>query len=365
LKKQTMNTAFCKPLPAILLGLILSLPSLAPTPAAAQDNPHTLERPPMQGEDAPEEKTGAGKVTGKIIGAPEGTDLSTLQVVLLRHRLDAEGKPRSSQVKKVNAGPDGSFSFDSIYVDSQSIYQLGTRLRDQGVGSETFTFPDGEQAVVLNIHFPKLVTDSTGVMIDEALIAVDARKAGAMITEVVHLNNPTDNQIDARKTPFTFSLPTGAEHVNMLSMGMVNGENEQVGDKLLLYGQLKPGRSTIAYRYTRKASLGTFSLAKTYPFETKVVNVLSPQGSIRLGGERMHPQEPRMLENVQYDTWSTRELAQGEMLNLEISGLPAQQELFVIPVAGFLALMAAVVVLYGRRLNKDPEQEEPAAPPAT
>ncbi|MDH4249145.1 MAG: hypothetical protein OEW39_15175 [Deltaproteobacteria bacterium] len=325
---------------ALMLGLALALPghtAYAQTPA----------QQPTAGA-TPSAKDVRGRVTGRILNAPAGTDLTGTRVVLLRLFLDAEGRPQTQPVTMYETKADGEYTFPDIVVEAKSIYQIGVRYQERLVGSETFAFPAGEREVTMNLHIPQLTTDATGVSIEEALIAVEPARGGVWVTEVIHFQNAGRNVVDRSKNPLTLELPSGAEKLEMLRLDTLEGSHELVGLKLLIFGNLPPGRFTLAYRYNRGVSLGSFTLTKGYPFSTQMLTVLVPEKALHVSHARLNPHEQQEIQGTRFDAWVARELVTGDRLDISISGIPVVQALYLFPAGGFLLLMSGVVLWFLR-----------------
>ena len=299
---------------------------------------------------SPEQKT--GMVRGSILGAPEGTDFKGVQVVLLRYQLDETGKPKSQQVGMVPAGPAGEYQFDQVEILSMSVYQLGTRFQGQMLGSDTFTFPGEGNEVLMNLQIPRLSSDDSGVKLDEAIFFMEPRRGQLWITEVLHLINPTKNMIEGVQRPLEVMLPKGVSDLEMLRE-VQGGEHKRVGRKLLLYGNLAPGRNVVAFRYTVSAALGTLSLEKTYPYATGILTLLSPEGSLVVNGNLINPQEQKTIQNVRYDAWLAKDIEPEARLDISISGIPPRQYYLLYLLIGFVAAMIGVLFWFHRKRLAD------------
>ena len=290
-----------------------------------------------------------GKVVGSIIGAKPSESVKGAKVVLIRFMLDAEGKPKGNPIQTQEADGNGAFEFSNVPVDPHSLYQLGTRLGGALVPSETFTFPAGQRIVRLNLRVPELVADSSSMRIAEALVALEPQVGGAWVTEVVHLENPTRNLIEGEKSPLQLAIPSGAGPVEMLRMDQAGGSHSREGNTLLVRGNLRPGRTTVAFRYRLAARLGSLSLEKSYPYAVEQMVVLAPTGSVKLSSDRLDARPPHKIEGLTYDAWSGPNIAANRPVELRVSSIPIRQELLLIPSGGLLLALGAVVFWYLRK----------------
>lgn len=324
--------AACALLPGACALLLAGLLMLAAPPARAQST---------------------ARIVGKITGAPL-KDVAGAKVVLVRFKLDAQGVPQGVPVQTQAADAQGAYEFKQVPVDLQAVYKLGAAVAHQVVSSDPFTFPEGKRLVQLDLHVPGLVSDPAGLHFKQALIALEPQVGAVWVTEVLHVGNPTANVIDVANAPLELNLPEGASHLEMMREDQEGAEHTLLGAKLLVYGRV-PGNSTIAFRYRVGAALGTLRAEMRYPYPVDELLVLAPQGSVRLASEQLSPGQPRQLEGTSYDSWSGRQLQAQHAVVLRAQGIPLRQELFLIPLLGFFAVMAGVVVWFVRgRMRREP-----------
>jgi hypothetical protein len=291
-----------------------------------------------------------GRVTGAIEGAPEGVKLEGTRVVLVQFKLDDKGVPKGEPIQTQTTGADGKYAFADVPIEPRTVYQVGASVGGQMAGSQPFTFPAGEREVLLNLRYPHLVTDASVVRIDEGLVAVEPRRGSVWITEVLHLTNPGQDVVEGVQRPLELELPSGAENLEVIREIQERNGHERLGDKLLVYGNLEPGRTTIAYRYRLPVWLGTVELRKRFPHAVGAFTVLTPEeGRLRLHGQGFTAQDPQTIENGRFSAWAMRDVAAGQAITVRLSGVPVRQEVYLIPTAGFAVLMVGVVVWFLRR----------------
>lgn len=304
-----------------------------------------------------QEEFPTGRITGSIEGADEGADFSGTKVVLMQFKVNEKGVPNSDPVQVQEATAEGSYTFEDVPVDPDAVYQIGARFNGRMMGSDPFTFPDGKREVRLDLRLPQLTSDASGVRIAEALLAVEPKRGAVWLTEVLHIDNPTGNVIEGVRSPLELRLPAGAERVEVLRQDLEEADHKRAGAKLLLYGNLSPGRSTLAFRYLLSVPLGTVSLEKAYPYPVRTITVLVPEGNLTMLSDRFNPRDPQDIQGMRYDAWVTNDVAATQPIEVRMSGVPSQQEYFLIPIAGFLVLMAGVVVFFLRRAKRGDDAE--------
>jgi hypothetical protein len=303
-----------------------------------------LASAPAHGQVAP-----TGTVSGRILGLKQGESVRGAKVVLVRFTLDANGQPKGAPVQMKDADANGSYVFENVPVDAHSVYQLGTRIDGNLIPSESFTFPDDHRTITLNLRVPEIVTDSTSVRIVQALIALEPQVGAVWVTDVVHLENPTKDVIEGVQTPLELSVPSDAQNVEVIHQDQQQGTHQQVGDKLLIFGNLQPGVTTIAVRYRMPVQLGNLTLAKIYPRPVAEMVVLAPAGLLKVSSDRLDARQRQTIEGQSYDVWGGANLAPQGVVRISASGVPMQQAWLLVPFGLFLVIMAAVVFWYVRK----------------
>jgi hypothetical protein len=307
-----------------------------------------------------------GSVEGQLLGHAEaGTP-----VVLLQYRLDAAGNPEGGPIARTETREDGAYLFTGVPIDPRTVYRLGTRIGGRLIASDPFTFPRSETRVVFNLRVPEVSTEPGALRGRELLWVAEPRAGQVWVTEVLHLENPTADQIDLGRAPLELPLPRDAQELEMLHFDLAEGTQERLGAKLLVSGRVPPGITRIAFRYLQPAPLGRVSWARSYAFPIDALRVLSPSDSVRIEGDRLAPAPPETYEDVTYMVWTREAIAPGEPLAARLSGIPISQWVLLPPVAGFAFLMAGIVLWFlWRRIGRGdgggapgPVQEAPRAP---
>jgi hypothetical protein len=301
------------------------------------------------GRDAAPAAVAMGSITGRIEGAPEGTALAGTRVVLVQFRLDEQGVPQGEPIQAQPADAEGRYAFADVPIQARSVYQIGASVAGRTVSSRPFTFPPDQREVLLNLRVPHLVRDAGAVRIDEGLIAVEPRRGAVWVTEVLHLDNASPDVVEGVERPLLLGIPPQAEALELLRGIRATDTHERLGGTLLVYGNLPPGRTTVAFRYRLPVWLGEVALDKRYPHPVGTLSVLSPQGNLRLAGSHFAPQEAQEIEGTRYDAWGLLDLDAGEAVRVRLRGVPVRQEVYLIPLGGFFVVMASVLLWFLRR----------------
>lgn len=315
-------------LPALLLGALALLILPVPLPAWGQ---------------APD----TGRVNGRILGAEPGQDLSDAKVVLIRFLLDAKGTPQGETVATQSLSPEGVFAFSEVKVEKGAVYQVGAKMGDRVAGSKLFAFPEGKREVMLDIHWQEPGVGTAGVKIQEGLVAVEPQTGAVWVTEVVHLINPAGVAIKS-KVPLELTIPRAAERLEMMRGIETGGKHEQLGSRLLVYGTLPPGRTTVAFRYRLAAPLGSVALEKRYPHPVGVLSVLTPKEALTFQGEGFTSRKSQRIDGKPFDVWAMEGIEAGATVRVRLGGVPMRKEWYLAALGFFLLLSGGVVIWFIR-----------------
>jgi len=293
-----------------------------------------------------------GTVRGNILGLGEPLPAET-PVVLLRFTLGEDGKPSGGPIARQMANADGSYEFRDVPLSNQAVYRLGTSLNGELIGSDLFTFPRGARELRIDLRADGAAGDSAGPTIDQALLALEPGVGRLRVTVVYHMRNA-----GAAAAPLLFAVPGNAREVEVVRQDLPGGQAEVAPAGIRLSGELPAGRFVIAYQYMLPAGWGRASIDHQVPLPTDSLIVLAQPGSMEVGGTGLTPRGEQTIDASIYNVWSQEDLPAGAVQPVTISGLPMQQSLLLIPMAGFLVVMAGMVMLYLRRLRR---AAEPAA----
>lgn len=351
-KKTIIAMAFATPcargvLRGLLAGVLLAAGQL---PTAA---PNATAQPLLE----------PVRIEGQLTGAPQGARLEEAKVSLEKFTLDEQGRAQRSPVKAVQADSAGRYSITGFAVESKTLYRVTASLGSSSAGSKMFSIPPGQTALTVDLAFPRVAQDTSQMRIQEGVVVLEARRGALLITEIVHFSNPANQIVDTGRTPLEFSLPPGAEQLEMLRPRALDRKHEQMGEKLLIFQNLPPGRSSVAFRYLLPAAWGGVTLSKRYPFAVKQVSLLTPSGGLNIDGARLKKNPDRTIDKVNYRIWTTSEIPAGGAVLISAAGVPIHQQLLLIWVGVFLALMAGLVAWFWRTRLPDVPRMPSEDPP--
>ncbi|MEE8394418.1 MAG: hypothetical protein V3S29_00070 [bacterium] len=286
---------------------------------------------------------GGGSINGRIIGAQAGQTIAGATVVLLKIRLGDDGKPQGGPVARQKAGPDGGYSFALAEIDPKAVYRVGTRVGGRLVSSSPFTFPAGKSEITADLVIPRTVRGFAGLEVEQAMFVLEPRAGAVMVTEVLHVRNPTGALLDSSEQPLRLPLHPEAEDLELVSPDAGDARHERLGGDVLVFARFQPGPSTIAFRYRLSAALGTVALEKKYPLPVREMMVVAPKGSLSVSGDALRTLPGQKFGEEPYDAWGRGSLEAGIPFSFRASGVPVRQVLFLLPLLGFFAVTGGVV----------------------
>jgi len=327
------------PLGLMVLACLLGAGVFLPGGALAQ-------HPPVSQGPVQEGPVQEGKLSGRILGTPEGSAIAGTKVVLVEFKLDAQGQPQGRPVMEQEVDAEGRYRFEKVAVAPRVVFQLGATVAGRMVASQPFSFPAENPEVSLDLQVPRIVEDRSGLKIKEGVIVLEPRQGALWVTEVIHLDNHTGNMVEGEKTPLSLSLSEDAENFEWLRRSHSEQRHERLGEKLLVYGNIPPGRTTLAFRYQLDVPLGALKLSKQYPYPLEVASVLAPEGAISLEAEGFSRQPTRDIEGQRYNTWLREDAGLGQQVSLRISGIPIQQEWMLFSLIAFFLLVGGIAMWF-------------------
>ena len=301
------------------------------------------------------EEAGTGRVSGRIIaGDPAGTvaglRVGGVTVVLLRFTLDDSGKPKGGPISRQVAGADGSFAFTGVTIEPGAVYRLGTRVEGRPASSSLFTFPEGGGEVRQDLTVSGEARETLeGLHFGQVLVGLEPRRGEVMVTEVLHIENPSRRVVAVERPPLEFLIPEAAEELEMLRFDHPGAAHERVGGRLMVTGNLVPGTTTIAFRYLLPAWLGKAVFQKRYPLPVKELLVLSPSHNLKVSGTGLVAVENQTIEKIVYRAWRRSEIPAETVFRVTATGFPIRQEILLLPALGFFLVMAGVVGWFFRK----------------
>ena len=328
--------------------------------------------PILAGISAAAEEAGTGSVSGRIIagdeaGAVGGLQVGGVTVVLLRFTLDDSGKPQGGPISRQLAAEDGSYEFTGVTIEPGAAYQLGTRVGGRLASSAVFTFPEGGGVVRQDLTVSGEVQEDLtvsgearetleGLHFRQVVVGLEPGRGEVMVTEVLHIENPSQRVVAVERPPLEIPIPAAAENLEMIRFNHPRAAHERVGGRLMITGNLVPGTTTIAYRYFLPAWLGKAVFRKRYPLPVAELLVLSPSHNLKISGDGLAAVEDQTIEEIVYRAWGRSGIPAETAFRVTATGFPIRQEILLLPALGFFVVMAGVVGWFFRKRLGPPKK---------
>ncbi len=124
--------------------------------------------------------------------------------------------------------------------------------------------------------------------------------------------------------------------------------HERLGETLLVFQNVPPGRSSVAFRYRLPVFWGGVTLDKRYSYAVGQVSVLTPSNTLRVSGARLKENPERTIDQVTYRIWSTDAIPKGGTVVISASGVPIRQQVLLVWAGVFLVLVVVLVAWFLR-----------------
>ena len=262
------------------------------------------------------------KIAGRLLDAPSGAKVETARVVLVQYTMDARSQIQERKIEAVSPGQDGRFVFKPVTGKSRGMYRITATLGEYRTGTGLFPLAKPGETKSFELRFPGLSEDRSALRIEEGLVLFEIRKTSVRVTELVRLLNPTQNTMEGVRTPLELFIPKAAEALEMLSPPHKLNRHRRMGTQLLVSGNLPPGRTTVAFRYSIPIASGTLTLEKRYPHPVENFLVLSPEDGLTLRSQGFTREQDRTIEKIRFRSWALKSIEAGRKITLNLTGFP-------------------------------------------
>lgn len=225
----------------------------------------------------PDVPPGAATVRGRVVHPERPEAAAGVEVVL--YALPPSGVPG---LRRVQAGPDGSFELSGISNDPEIPYLVGARYGSVPFPGERFSFERGQTERRVDVRIADATTDGSSVRVTDLRIELARTGRGVRVAETHRLHNAATRVISVpaaereRTTPgFRGELPEGAtdlQHpLGMKPEGFVQRDRE-----IAFFGPIYPGDQELSFSYELPLAAGAATIAKRLPGGAARVSVVAP-----------------------------------------------------------------------------------------
>lgn len=268
---------------------------------------------------------GQGIVEGQLVNGTEGgRSVADIDVTLKTYLNNDEV---GSTTDKTDA--EGRFAFDELSTEPGYSYQITTIFEEAEYSSDWLAFNDGETTKFIEVTVYDSTTSDETIKIAMAHAVVYIGPDSLQVEEYYLFANEADRTYigtkeittDGKKETLRFSLPKEAFEAQYLLglMGCCIIDNQ---DGFVDTMPVLPGTKEIAYSYKVDHSSGRYTFSQNVEYPALRYDLLVQGEGIEVNSNQLSAKDPTEINGIRYQHFSGRDLAPGEILVAQLSGLP-------------------------------------------
>ncbi|MDP2726620.1 MAG: carboxypeptidase-like regulatory domain-containing protein, partial [Dehalococcoidia bacterium] len=315
---------------------------------------------------------GPGTFEGKVTNSSKGGEaVAGLEVNL--HPSDG-GSDR-----KATSDSEGIFRFDGLATTDAISYTVSLSYGGVYYENPAIAFGAGENAKKIEVPVYETGEDSSAIQADIAhiILDIDPSQNTIGVTEFQALSNSSDkvyvgklSRDTGQREILRFPVPDGAVHLQSLDdVGGVSVTPLPNGGGFADTTPFLPGTREVAYFYMLDYGDSSFVLQRPTSYNTGRINILITDVGAKVSAPGFIGQQPVEVEGNRYLVLSAAGLAQGQNVQLQLSGLPlaggAAQGVtdnLRLGAVILVPLAMAVVMVFFLRSRRAPMRPVPADP---
>ena len=257
-------------------------------------------------------------IQGKII-ADENIDVSGAPVVLLKYQFSkVQDSIPMFPIQKSQTNYLGEYIFHNIIADSESLYLIGTRINGERLSSEMIPLK-GERILQLDIHLPQAFYIADQLSLKNHALVINSLESGIVVTEILTIENLTEENISSSKYSLEVNLPEQAEDFKYIpdkqKFVLANLNENTINFQF----NLPPGKHQIFYEYSFFFRKNIFSWNYYFPenvnksrvfyaqdLALKIENLLSTREEHKFGNRMFFSTVVPIAENRQLEFTITK-----------------------------------------------------------
>ena len=225
-------------------------------------------------------------IEGQVVnGTSGGGAVVKTQVILRRYRGPQEEVPIAALTDA-----EGHYRFGNLDASGGVIYFVQAAYEGVDYSSAAVTFESGQSRAAANVTVYEATTDDAAIVVERVHLIVTVLRNAVSVTELHVLANPSDRTFIGRDreqgTAITseFILSKGARDLGFEG-GSLGGRFRSVEGGFVDTEPLRPGRSSVAFRYSLDCEEGECFLLRDLSRRTSAVNLLVPDSGVRVESE--------------------------------------------------------------------------------
>jgi hypothetical protein len=304
--------------------LIALLWLATPTLASAQAAPlragsHVVTGTP--GADVGDVPSGPATLRGRVVHDSDPSAAGGVALVL--YALGADGTPG---LRGQVSSEDGSFAFENLSNDPDTVYLIGARYGEVPFGVRV-SFEAGQRSKSVEVAIAESTVDGSGAGVGDVLIRVDRGCSGLLVRESHELHN-TGSQViyvphperAGREPILRIALPKDAANLES-----VDGDHlDRQGDSIAYWGPLRPGVEEFEFGYALPGGDGGTRVRREFPTGSSRVRVFGRQTAppvrpLDSSDVPLVPGESVELETIHYAVLEARNIAAGDGVEFAVA----------------------------------------------
>ena len=207
-----------------------------------------------------------------------------------------------------------------------------------------------QQLITKDIRLPSTSFDTGALVFNESSLFFESNIDQLIVTEVISVQNPTEDNILSTQSHLLMELPNAHENFRVLEDGPATYQQE--GNQLRWTRGFPPGDTQLLFQYTIPVFLGSHSLQKRYAHRLDRVSVFTPAKRLDVSSSQLTFQGNQTFGDVDFLAWRAQ-ASDASLLEIRISNIPVDSRNYAfVSLAVFLTLLLAVGWFFWRRMPR-------------
>ena len=207
-----------------------------------------------------------------------------------------------------------------------------------------------QQLITVDIRLPSTSFDTSVLVFSESSLFFESNIDQLIVTEVISIQNPTEDNILSTQSPLLMELPNAHENFRVLEDGPET--YQQKGTQLRWTRGFPPGDTQLLFQYTIPVFLGSHLLQKRYAHPLDRVSVFTPVKRLDVNSSQLTFQGNQTFGDVDFLAWRAQ-ASDASLLEIRISNIPVDSRNYAfVSLAVFLTLLLAVGWFFWRRMPR-------------
>jgi len=267
---------------------------------------------------------GSGMLEGRIVnGTADGSSVADQDITLKTYLNNTEVDSTTTETDS-----EGRFVFDGLSTESGYSYEVTLVFQQAEYYSEWLSFDVGEATKSVEVTVYDSTTSDEAIKVAMAHTIIYVGQDSLKVMEYLLFVNETDRTYIGSEEAATaekgetlkFSLPKEATNLQytlgLMECCIMSSEEGFVDTMPVL-----PGGREVAYSYEVNYDSGTYTFSRNVNYPTTRYDLLFQGSSIEVTSDQLAAEEPMDIEGTQFNHLSGSDLAPGDVLVVQLSGL--------------------------------------------